>query len=221
MPSTKKTPIKPKARTAATAARQTPYVLTKCSQPGCDCTACGPFALYRTGADGRSVFTGIVCPRGGNLRTDAVRLNDVSGPLDGPGHAVTDCEFATHMSFYPDTTLPFKPVALNGLLTPTEAAQYWDDAPTHVSNDVATVRAGDRARLACMDRLPGSGQLARERFWIIVHAVIPFPPTLIGSVVEPLYWLPAPGQTAPLDKATLLQVPLANVLDVGRGPYWA
>lgn len=204
-----------------TAPAQNPHVLTKCSQPGCDCADCGPFALYRTGADGRSVFTGIVCPRGGSLRTDSVRLNDVKGSLDGHGHAVTDCEFATHMSFYPDSSLPFKPVAPGGLLTPIEAAQYWDDAPTHAPNDVAAVRAGDQARLACMGRLPGSGQLARERFWINVHAVVPFPPTLIGSVVEPLYWLPAPGQTTPLDEATLLQVPLANVLDVDKGPNWA
>ena len=212
MPSAKKS--KTKSKSNASTRR------TTCSTPGCNCgVGCtSKFALYRKNVDGQSVFTGMVCPPGGDISTETVRLDDTWGNLDGPGHVVTPCEFLTHMSFYHDSTLSHKPVVPNGLLIPTKAAQYWDGDNT-IPMDESDVRAGDQVRVACQDTLP-CGQPARERFWINVHAVVPKPPTIIGSVEEPLYWLPAPGTTEPLDDKTLLKIPLVNVLAVRKGMYW-
>tara|TARA_B110001452_G_scaffold252033_1_gene241587 strand:+ start:365 stop:739 length:375 start_codon:yes stop_codon:yes gene_type:complete len=124
------------------------------------------------------------------------------------------------MSFYHDSTLSIKPVIPNGLLMPNEAAQYWDgDNSILLLKDESEVRAGDQVRVACMDTLP-CGQPARERFWVNVHAVVPKPPTIIGSVDETLYWLPAPGATKPLDDKTLLKIPLSNVLAALKGENW-
>ena len=151
--------------------------------------------------------------------TDLVRLNDASGDLDGPGHAVARAEFGAHMSFYPDTTLPFKPLSPTGLLTPAEAAPLFDTTDGATPTDESEVRTGDRVRVACFDTL-SCGQPASECFWIDVRAVVPFPPTIIGTAVVTLYWLPAPGQTKPLDDSTLLKVPLARVLEVKSGAAW-
>lgn len=196
----------PRTKTKKTA-RAAPLRCTACN---CQCCCQGRLALYRTDAEGKSVFTGMACPRDGNIDTDTVRLDDTWGDLDGPGHVVFPNEFFSQMSFYADSTLPIKPMVPAGLLSPTEAAQYWpgDDIPP---TDESEVRAGDTVRIACMDVLP-CGRPARERFWIDVHSVVPVPPTIIGTVVEPLYYLPTPDK--PLDDKTLLQVPLGNVLAV-------
>jgi len=216
MPSAKKS----KARSKSNAPIR---MSTTCSTPGCTCcdaNGTSKFALYRKDTNGQRVFTGMACPSGGDVRTDTVRLNDTWGDLEGPGHKVTENEFMTQMSFYPDSTLPFKPVVPKGLLTPVEAAQYWDNVLRVAPEDESEVRAGDGVQVACMDVMPCCDQPARERFWINVHAVVPKPPTIIGTVVEPLYWLSAPGTAAPLDEKTLLQVPLAHVLAVRQGEHW-
>ena len=148
------------------------------------------------------------------MRTDAIRLDAAGGDLGGPGHAVGVDEWMAQMSFYSDSTLPIKSIEPSGLLAPDEAAKVWpgDVAPTSIDD----VRREDVVRVACMDQM-SSGQFARERFWVDVRAVIPFPPTIIGTVVEPLHWLPTPE--APLDDATLLKVPLDKVLGVGK--HWS
>jgi hypothetical protein len=203
---------KRKART--TKARNAPTRL-KCSTPGCNCCTSNTsrLALYRNDTDGKLVFTGMACPVGGEMHTDAVRLDDTWGDLNGPGKKVSQCEFASQMSFYADSTLPFKPKVPLGLLTPIEASQFWDkvlSAPV----DESEVRAGDTVQIACTGGMPCCNYPVRERFWLNVLSVVPKPPTIIASVVEALYWLPAPGKTEPLDDTTLLQVPLEYVLRV-------
>jgi len=193
----------------------------KCTTPGCDCSGDGPFALYRVVARGTKVFTGLVTGPSGTTKGWPVRLDDCSGPLDGPGHTVTHAEYTAHLCFYPDSTLGIWPVALMGLLPASVAStQYAGEVTAHTKDDHIQVRSGDRVQVV-MEGAMLSGQRAHERFWILVHAVIPHAPyVVLGTSTSPLNWLPAPGHDVPLNENVLVQVPMDRVLAIEHGQYW-
>jgi len=189
----------------------------KCTIPGCDCSAdnTSRLAVYRRDEGGKLVFTGMACPPDGKMSVDSVRLDDTWGDLNGPGKKLSPGEFVSQISFYADSELPFKPVVPLGLMMPIEVSQFWDNVLSAPVNE-ADVRAGDTVQVACTGGMSCCGRPVRERFFVDVLSVVPKPPTIIGTVVETLYWLPAPGKTEPLDDSTLLQIPLEYVLRVKK-----
>ena len=192
----------------------------KCSEPGCDCCQ-GPFAIYRTDEAGGKVFTGLVTGPTQSFE-DTVRLNDWDGPLDGPGHTVQPAEFMAHMCYYSDSQLPFKPVPLTPWLlsAPVARQHYQGPMKEFWAADHLQVRSNDRVQVVMQAPLPTTGQLARERFWIDVHAVIPHTAAIVGTLVEKLNWLPAPGQSEPLDDNVLVEVSMLRVLAIDKGENW-
>lgn len=193
---------------------------TKCATPNCNCCPNGTRAIYRADQSGNGVFTGLVCPAGGDIRTQTRRLNDALDDLEGPSRPVKPCEFLAVMSFYPSSDSTHRPVQLEGMLPRDIAAQFWEAGDAQPPERESEVRPGDRVQVACMQRLPDAEQFARERFWVEVHGVVPFPPTLIASATESLNWISAPGQSEPLDGNTLLKVPLEYALGVRAGWAW-
>ena len=192
----------------------------KCTEPGCDCSGGGPFALHRPAViGGPDVFTGMATD-GGVDPGMPVRLDDWLGPLDGPGHVVTEVEFTAHMCFYPNTTLGIRPVKLKGLLPASAVIDQHTDVIAHTNDDHVKVRASDRVRVSMAGRLK-CGHRVVEHFTILVHAVIPHAPhVLVGTSVHKLKWLAAPGHTEPLNEDLLIQVPMNKVLSITHGEYW-
>ena len=191
-------------------------------------------AIYKK-LDGVSVFTGLVVPAGGDI-SKTRRLDDHTGPLDGPGHQVEMGEFAAHMSMYDDSKFPRVQTPLEGLIDmenpmALEAqkriclARGWQfDADTvfgpfarRVDGSLdAHVRAGDEVLVVIHGTAHVSKRDIRpvfERFWCTVNAVL-----LNGTVValpnSTLKWFPVGPYFGPVF------FPATRILAHNKGMYW-
>lgn len=196
----------------------------------CDGTCRGALALYRN-----SVFTGFVMPEGGEV-TDARRLHEVGGSLEGPSHKAEPLEFVLSMRAHggddapPEERIPPMP----GVLSPC-CADCYDKAVANIDPQglvfgpfgfaqsasgrsyFEAVRFDDKVYVKVEGTfidVAGETKRAREGFFARVLGVLP---ATGECVVLPnpteLHWLS-------LDVDIIYRVPHTAVLAVERGSLW-
>jgi hypothetical protein len=177
-----------------------------------------------------------VCDRDADGNADlmnALRLDDPSGPLDGPGHRVGEQELVTQMAFYDDTSLTrFRAVPLPGAKTMccghciAQNAPCGEDAEGVILGPFAAdhtgvftaIRAGDSVKVVLEGsfRRKDTGEMAQavEGVWMEVLSVVPHAAVLIVDTVTKLHWLSMPRH-APK------KVGADAIVAMRRGPNWA
>jgi hypothetical protein len=196
-----------------------------CDQCGGSCR--GARALYNGNA-----FTGFVMPEGCTHPSDARRLHEVGGPLEGPSHKAEPVEFTLSMRAHEAEGGRIPPMP--GVDSPC-CADSFDKAVASLDPDglvfgpfgfarpasrtpyFGAVRFDDKVFVKVEGEFvdaEGQTKCAREGFFARVLAVVP---TTGECVVLPnpkkLYWLP-------LDVDIPYRIPHTAILAVERGTLW-
>lgn len=155
-------------------------------------------AFYRNSC-GKECFTGFSCNAGSDLST-TVRLDDPAGPLDGPGHQITEMEFSAQMAQYDDTNFGY----LRAIEIPGAKFMCCDEcidrfAPKgvhavdchngpfyHQHRYFTAIRAGDSVFVVVEGKIRVNGKKrdVNEGLWMIVMAVVPHSAVLVVAVAS-------------------------------------
>ena len=195
---------------------------------------CKMLPLWRE-IDGKRCFTGIVVGEQQPNTLDAAeyassftRLDDDQGPLDGPGHSMTEPEFLSQMSMYDESEVPRAPLMQStfcGRRVPDQSLErvdlaffdaYYEQAnfaplemtPSHVrAGDCVVVRARGE-----ITRGPNAGKYYSERFWADVVSATPC--GKINAISRNSL------NNGPIEEGSAIWFPIGAVLAAKRGVNW-
>ena len=202
---------------------------TRCTKCNCMCAPDEPRPYYYKGKD---VFTGFVSRTGDVTDGTLVFLDDVGGPLNGPGHLASAKEATLAIRGHGDQvpwmsgTLELHQVHFDQeieAMVRSDASlvkgpfSFTEQRPLARRAFFDAIRAGDSV-FVCVEgevTIKGRAKKVTECFWCFVYGIVPSSGTLVVEpAVTKLKWLD-------LDVDDTYRLPHTAVLAQRKGIHWA